>query len=197
MPAVKTEMLLWPKVCCLSWMLYTRCYCELVTNVVYNNFQDILVPLGAMYSALGNKKFLKSISIHFNCSFMQLKQQTFGHNNISLLAVWTDAWIISVSKELDDFIASSSSSTQSVVSGRHFFTQEKLACLVEVSVIEQILQKFSEIVGNWACWNSVYELASFFSTHAWEPGSEGSTSSQQKSSMSLDLCFIYLLRCIT
>ena len=101
-----------------------------------------------------------------------------------------DAWIIPVSEELDNFIASSSSSTQSVVSGRHFFTQEKLACLVEVSVIEQILQKFSEIVGNWACWNSVYELASFFSTHAWEPGSEGSTSSQQKSSMSLDLCFI-------
>ena len=49
---VKTEMLLWPKVCCFSWMLYTRCYCELVTNVVYN----ILVPLGAMYSALENKK---------------------------------------------------------------------------------------------------------------------------------------------
>ena len=80
---VKTEMLLWPKVCCFSWMLYTRCYCELVTN----DFQDILVPLGAMNSALGNKKFLKSISIHFNCSFMQLKQQTSGHNNISLLVV--------------------------------------------------------------------------------------------------------------
>ena len=84
---VKTEMLLWPKVCCFSWKLYTRCYCEVVTNVVYNNFQDKLVPLGAMYSALGNKKFLKSISIHFNCSFVQLKQQTSGHNNISLLAV--------------------------------------------------------------------------------------------------------------
>ena len=71
-------MLLWPKVCCFSWMLYTRCYCELFTN----DFQDILVPMGAMYSALGNKKFLKSISIHFNCSFVQLKQQTSGHNNI-------------------------------------------------------------------------------------------------------------------
>ena len=57
-------------------------------NVVYNNFQDILVSLRAMYSALENKKFLKSISIHFNCSFMQLKQQTSGHNNISLLAVF-------------------------------------------------------------------------------------------------------------
>ena len=41
-------------------MLYTRCYCELVTNVVYNNFQDILVPLGAMYSALGNKNSLRA-----------------------------------------------------------------------------------------------------------------------------------------
>ena len=69
-------------------MLYTRCYCELVTNVAYNNFQDILVPLGAMYSALENKKFLKSISIHFNCSFMQLKKQTSGPNKISLLAVY-------------------------------------------------------------------------------------------------------------
>ena len=70
-------------------MLYTRCYCELVTNVVYDNFQDMLVPLGAMYSALGNKKFLKNISIHFNCSFKQLKQQTSGHNKVSLLAVNT------------------------------------------------------------------------------------------------------------
>ena len=28
----------------LHLMLYTRCYCELVTNVVYDNFQDLLVP---------------------------------------------------------------------------------------------------------------------------------------------------------
>ena len=47
----------------LSWMLYTRCYCELVTNVVYNNFQDILVPLGAIQCSREYKKFLKSISI--------------------------------------------------------------------------------------------------------------------------------------
>ena len=33
------------------------------------------------YGALGNTR----ISIHFNCSFIQLKQQTSGHNNISLL----------------------------------------------------------------------------------------------------------------
>ena len=32
------------------------CYCELVTKVVYNNFQDILVPLGDRYSALGNTR---------------------------------------------------------------------------------------------------------------------------------------------
>ena len=67
-------------------------YCELVTNVVYDNFQDILFPPWELDSALGNtrnflraspyilnsmgaiqcsreyKEFLKSISIHFNCS---------------------------------------------------------------------------------------------------------------------------------
>ena len=42
---VKTKMLLWPKVCCFSSMLDTNCYCKLVTNVVYDNFQDILVPI--------------------------------------------------------------------------------------------------------------------------------------------------------
>ena len=39
---VKTEMLSWQKVeCCTQ-----GCYCELVTNVVYDNFQDVLVPGG-------------------------------------------------------------------------------------------------------------------------------------------------------
>ena len=33
------------------------------------------------------KKLLKSISAHFNCSFMQVKQQISGHNTISLLEV--------------------------------------------------------------------------------------------------------------
>ena len=41
--------------------------------------------LGAIQCSREYKKFLKSISIHFNCSFMQQKQQTSGHNNISLL----------------------------------------------------------------------------------------------------------------
>jgi len=62
---VKTEMLLWLKVCCFSWMLDTRCSCELVTNVVY--------------------KAMQCSSIH-NCSFMQ---QTSSHNNISVLGVQT------------------------------------------------------------------------------------------------------------
>ena len=34
-----------------------RCYCELVTNVVYNNFQDVLVPLGAIQCSREYKKF--------------------------------------------------------------------------------------------------------------------------------------------
>ena len=56
-------------------------YYELVTNIVYDDSQDILVP--GSYSALGNTR----ICLHFNCSFMQLKQQTSGHNNIPLLGV--------------------------------------------------------------------------------------------------------------
>ena len=34
------------------WM--QRCYCDLVRNVVYDNFQDILVPESDSFSALGN-----------------------------------------------------------------------------------------------------------------------------------------------
>ena len=44
-------------------MFYTRCYCELVTNVVDNNFES----LGAIQCS-------REYSIHFNCSFMQLKK---------------------------------------------------------------------------------------------------------------------------
>ena len=70
-------MLLWPRVCCFSWMLYTRMLLWVTyTNV---NFQDIL---GAIQCSREYKEFLKSISIHFNCSFMQLEQQTPSHNNI-------------------------------------------------------------------------------------------------------------------
>ena len=36
----------------------------------------------------GCKKFLKGIFTHFNCSFMQLKQQASGHNNISLVGIY-------------------------------------------------------------------------------------------------------------
>ena len=56
----------------LFQQLDTNCYCELVTNVIYDNFQDILVPMQYFREY---KKFIKSTSIHFNCSFMQLKQQ--------------------------------------------------------------------------------------------------------------------------
>ena len=70
-----------------SWILYTKMLCELVTNVVYDNFQDILVPVGAKQCSRDKNKFLKSISVHFNCSFMQPKQQNSAHNNIPLLGV--------------------------------------------------------------------------------------------------------------
>ena len=43
--------------------------------------------LGAIQCSREYKKFLKSITLHFNCSFMQLEQQTSGHNNIPLLGV--------------------------------------------------------------------------------------------------------------
>ena len=65
-------------------MLDINCYCELVTNVVYDNFQDILVSIQCSREY---KKFLKSISIHFNNPFVLLKHQTSGHNNIPLLGV--------------------------------------------------------------------------------------------------------------
>ena len=61
---VKTEMLLWPKVCCFSWMLDTRCYCELVTNVVDTRNSSRAPPY---------------IPTAHSCSS--------GHNNISLLGV--------------------------------------------------------------------------------------------------------------
>ena len=47
----------------------------------------IYLSLGAMQCSREYKKFHKSITIHFNCSFMQLKQQTSGHNNIPPLGV--------------------------------------------------------------------------------------------------------------
>ena len=55
-----------------------------VSYIKCNNFQDILPP-GSIQHSREYKKFPKSISIHFNCSFMQL--QTSDHNNISLPGV--------------------------------------------------------------------------------------------------------------
>ena len=57
---VKTEMLWWydqiekDAVSVECWT--QRCYCDLVRNVVYDNFQDILVPESDSYSALGNTR---------------------------------------------------------------------------------------------------------------------------------------------
>ena len=56
--------------------------------MLFTTTSKIYWPLGAIQCSREYKKFLKSISIHFNCSFMQLEQQTTGHNNIYLLGVW-------------------------------------------------------------------------------------------------------------
>ena len=54
----------------------------LVTIVVYDNFQGILVPGSYIQCSREYNKFLKSV-----CLFMQVKQQTSGHNNIPLPGV--------------------------------------------------------------------------------------------------------------
>ena len=77
-------MLLWPKVCCFSWVLETM----MLLWVSYKCWNSkIYWSLGAIQCSREYKKFHKSITIHFNCSFMQQKQQTSGHNNIPLLGV--------------------------------------------------------------------------------------------------------------
>ena len=62
-------------------MLDINCYCELVTNVVYDNFQDILVP---MQCTREYKKFRVSPTFQL-FSHANIKQQTSGHNNIPFL----------------------------------------------------------------------------------------------------------------
>ena len=47
----------------------------------------IYCSLEAIQCSREYKKFLKSISAHFNCSFMQVKQQISGQNTISYLEV--------------------------------------------------------------------------------------------------------------
>ena len=83
---VTKSMLFWLNV------IQKRFYCELVTNVVYDNFQDIHVPQGAIQCSREYKKFLKIISIHFNWSSMQLHHghSLFLHNHIILwlCAMW-------------------------------------------------------------------------------------------------------------
>jgi len=65
-----------------------RCYCELVIKVVYDNFQDILVPQGAIQYSREYKKLLKSISIHFNCS----TKITSHNTTLSLLGVHAQSY---------------------------------------------------------------------------------------------------------
>ena len=62
-------------------------YCELVTNVVMTTSKTYTSPPGSYTVLSGIQKFFKSISTHFNCPFIQLKQQNSGHNNIPLLGV--------------------------------------------------------------------------------------------------------------
>ena len=72
------------KICCFSWMFYPK----MLLWVSYLTTTSKIVPcMGDIQCSREYRKFLKSISIHFNCSFMQLKQQTSSHNNIPLLGV--------------------------------------------------------------------------------------------------------------
>ena len=73
------------KVCCFSWMLDTNCYFELISykNVVYDNFQYILVPIKFWEC----KKFLKSISYILavnSCTNLWSQQHSFS---------WSDTFI--------------------------------------------------------------------------------------------------------
>ena len=53
--------------------------------MLFTTTPKIYWSLGPIVCSREYKKFFESISIHFSCSFMQLKQQTSGHNTISLL----------------------------------------------------------------------------------------------------------------
>ena len=83
------------------------------------------------------------------------------------------SWIISVSEELIAFITPSSSSTRSVVTVGIFHMGEG-ARLAEVSVMEQILQKFPEILGELSIRKQCVRGSFFFlsapRTSAWEQG---------------------------
>ena len=68
-----------------------RCYCELVIKVVYDNFQDILVPQGAIQCSREYKKLLKNISIHFNCS-TKITSLWSQHHSLSLLGVHAQSY---------------------------------------------------------------------------------------------------------
>ena len=68
------------------WM--QRCYCDLVRNVVYDNFQDILVPESDSYSALGiTRNSLRASSYISTVHSCNLNNKPLGHNNVSLLGV--------------------------------------------------------------------------------------------------------------
>ena len=72
---------MWPKHAVSGECCTQRCYCELlvVTNVVYNNFQDMLVPW-KLYSALGNTRNFLRASPH--SGVLRLGFICFGQQNI-------------------------------------------------------------------------------------------------------------------
>ena len=90
---------LWMLLCCyILWVSYKCCLRKLTRNRCLVNIKSPQHGLEIfIYHRYTNpwelqcsreyKKFLKSISMHFNCSSMQIKYQTSGHNNISFLRV--------------------------------------------------------------------------------------------------------------
>ena len=89
------------------------------------------------------------------------------HQSCTIASCWRrDRWIIHASEELIAFIALSSLSIPTMVRS---FTQEKSACLAEVGVMEQIMQK------SWANIEHVQIVCTRFfflcpCTRAWEQG---------------------------
>ena len=87
---------------------------------------------------------------------------------------WMNAWTIPASEEPSTFIAPSSLSTHSVVSGRQPLYEREVGVLAEVSVTEQVLReisKFPEILGKLSMRKQCVP-GSFLPAHAREPGNE-------------------------
>ena len=110
-------------------MLYTRCYCELVTNVVYNNFQDtgILATVGLVtnvYNNFQDTSILATVSLVTNVVY----------NNFQSLGA------IQYSREYNKFL----NPLQPLILLNLFLTEEdirrklvsvKMGCLVAVTIV--------------------------------------------------------------